>query len=81
MWVLHVGYYEECRWKHDLDEDRVWAGIKTACFQGRKPDKQNPVECIKQSSDQSFVECDRRLVSNKVIEEWINREHYFQYMS
>ena len=79
MRVLHVAYYEECRWKHDLDEVRVWAGIKATRFQGRKPDKQNPVERIEQSSDQSFVECDRHLVSNKVIEEWINREHYFQY--
>jgi len=81
MRVLHVGYYEECRWKYDLDEDRLRAGIKAARFQGRNPDKQNPVERIKQSSDQSFVECDRRLVSNKVIEEWINRNHYFQYTS
>jgi len=55
--------------------------MKAASFQGRNPDKQNPVERIEQSSDQSFVECDCRLVSNKVIEEWINSEHYFQYTS
>jgi len=66
---------------HDLDEDQVRAGIKAARFQGRNPDKQNPVEHIEQSSDQSFVECDCCLVSNKVIEEWINCEHYFQYTS
>jgi len=59
----------------------VRAGIKTTHFQGRNPDKQNPVNCIEQSSDQSFVECDCRLVSNKVIEEWINHKHYFQYTS
>jgi len=57
------------------------AGIKAARFQGRKRDKQNPVKRIEQSSDQSFVECDRRFVSNKVTEERINREHYFQYTS
>jgi len=59
----------------------VQAGIKAARFQGRNPDKQSPVEHIKQSSDQGFVECDCHLILNKVIEEWINHEHYCQYTS
>jgi len=32
----------------------VQAGIKAAHFQGKEPDKQNPVEHIEQSSDQTL---------------------------